>query len=213
MSARKTLLPGANPWAGGKEPLNPSSGNLTWSEESFSLRNSMFFLTGCHHKPITTGSDWWVICGASLLNPPLNPLPMECPYWPATKALYGGLTGLLSAVEVAPCRLDLIGSLLNSPFFPTCASGLGASLMASIGGPRMLACGRMRSNIRKIRFPMFLPTEMSRLWISLCTFRAIVKTAFVRLQQRNKTENAALVPWWSWIKLLLPMMARDIQLL
>jgi hypothetical protein len=60
---------------------------------------------------------------------------------------------------------------------------------------------------------MFLPTEMSRLWISLCTFRAILKTALVRLQQRNQKKNAALVPWWSWIQLLLPMMARKIQLL
>jgi hypothetical protein len=198
MSAQKTPLPSSNPWLDAIEPFDPSSSNLSWGEETLSPKNSMFFLTGCHHKPITRGSDCRLVCGASLLNPLLSPLPMECPCWPPNPALYKALTGLLLAVEVDAFRLILVGSLLHSPpplFEPSCTcSDLRASLVICVGGPQMLACGRMRSNILKIRFPMFFPTEMSHLWISLWTFRAIVKTSFMRLQP--KKHNQITSEWW-----------------
>ena len=160
----------------------------------------MFFRTGCHHKPMAmTGNvvgDFVLV--VSLLSPEfLNRLLMKF-------TVYGGLSTPFLLPDVEACTVVVLPVFSEDDclvffcgFF--CCNNWAWFFplnLCSIWGndPEMLAWGRMRSRNRKIRFPMFRPIEMSLLCTSLCTFKATVKTAFVRLQ--SKPQNII-----SWLRL------------
>lgn len=154
---------------------------------SLDAATAIFLLTGCHHNPMAiTGSEGGLILGVSLPNLLLNRLLRVLPNWPPKYAVQGGFwwSDLLLWEGLDCFASDFVLLVRTAAFF-------WAEVDAPISdsAPRMLACGRKRSRNRKIRFPMFRPTEMSLLCTSLCTFRATVKTAFVRLQPINITVN------------------------
>lgn len=138
--------------------------------------------TGCHHNPKVVNVGRGLITGRVLSFSPF-------------------VTRLLSRVPIGPLAWVVCEERLLSPespnrtafacleLLPFLPSILGCDRLLAVEAPRMFACGRARSSIRSSQLPTLRPTERSRRWISLCTFKATENTALVLLHDPNRTES------------------------